>query len=145
MARHSERSRESNGTTAMSGKESIPTSLFALLAMITFFAGCKILALKPASKDATSILAAGALVPSPRLIVGRIIAVDSPQKFAFVELTSDAPQAALIPETELVVRTLELRDTGRLQVSRYLRGRTLGTKIVAGQPSPGDEVVWVAP
>jgi len=47
--------------------------------------------------------------------------------------------------SELIVRTLELRETGRLRVSRYLRGRTLGTDIFAGQPHPGDEVVWQAP
>jgi len=93
----------------------------------------------------TPVLAAGALLPSPRLIVGRIVAVDLEQRFAFVELAADAPSAALIAGTELAARTLELRETGRMQASPYLRGRTLGTKIVGGQPSPGDEVVWLAP
>jgi len=36
-------------------------------------------------------------------------------------------------------------ETARLRASRYLRGRTLGTKILTGQPAPGDEVVWLAP
>jgi hypothetical protein len=52
---------------------------------------------------------------------------------------------ALANGTELIVRTPALQITARLRTSRYVRGRTLGTKIVEGQPSPGDEVVWVAP
>jgi hypothetical protein len=78
-------------------------------------------------------------------VVGRIIAVDDAQRFAFVELAPDAPNAALIAGTQLMSRTLELRNTGHIQVSSYLRGQTLGTKIVGGQPSLGDEVVWLAP
>lgn len=92
-----------------------------------------------------SLLGADALVPSPRLIVGRIVAVDPARRFAFVELTSDAPMAALAEGSDLIARTLELQDTGRLRASRQLRGRTLGTNIVSGQPSPNDEVVWLAP
>jgi hypothetical protein len=79
------------------------------------------------------------------LIVGRVVAIDREKGFAFIAVANDAPRAALAAGTELIVRTLELRDSGRVQVSRYLRGQTLGTKIVAGQPSPGDEVVWLAP
>ena len=85
------------------------------------------------------------LAPSPRLIVGRVLAIDASQGFAFVELAVDAPAAALADGTPLICRTLDLKETARLQVSRYVRGRTLGTKIVAGQPSPTDEVVWLAP
>jgi hypothetical protein len=85
------------------------------------------------------------LAPSPRLITGRIVSVDTAQAFALVELTWDAPAAAIAEGSELIVRTLELRETARLQASRYVRGRILGTKIVAGQPTSGDEVVWHAP
>ncbi len=91
------------------------------------------------------ILATDALLPSPRLIIGRIIAVDAARSLAWVELATDAPSAALADGTELIVRTLELRETGRLRASAYVRGRTLGTKITGGQPSSGDEVVWLAP
>ena len=97
------------------------------------------------SRSPTPVLAAGALLPSPRLIVGRVVAVDEAQRLAFIELATDTPNAALVAGTELVARTMNLRDTGRLQVSAYVRGRTLGTQIVGGQPSPGDEVVWLAP
>ena len=88
---------------------------------------------------------APSLAPSPRLIVGRVIAIDTEQRFAFVELAPDAPNPALAEGTEFIARTLELRVTGRLRASRYLRGRTLGTTILDGQPTPGDEVVWLAP
>ena len=91
------------------------------------------------------VLAAGALAPSSRLIVGRVIAVDPKQGSAVVELAADAPQGSLMAGTELIARTLDLRETARIQVSPYVRGRILGTKIVGGQPSPGDEVVWLAP
>jgi len=92
-----------------------------------------------------SPLPADALVPSPRLIVGRITAIDATQGFAFVEIATDAPAAALAAGTELIARTLELRESGRLRASGIVRGRTLGTTILAGQPSAGDEVVWLAP
>ncbi|MBI5690825.1 MAG: hypothetical protein HZC55_12115 [Verrucomicrobia bacterium] len=85
------------------------------------------------------------LAPSPRLIVGRIIAVDPERPFAFVALGADAPPAATAEGTELSSRSPELRHTAHLRASRYVRGRTLGVTIVEGRPSPGDEVVWLAP
>jgi uncharacterized protein YceK len=121
------------------------TTAGILTFVVLFTAGCGSLFKSHSPTAATPVLAAGALLPSPRLIVGRVVAVDLPQRFAFVELAADAPSAALVAGTELRARTLELRETGRIQVSPYLRGRTLGTKIVGGQPSPGDEVVWLAP
>ncbi len=114
------------------------------LAAIFICAACAHRGAKP-PETSPAVLAAGALLPSPRLIVGRVIAVDRAQGFAILETASDAPAAALADGTELIVRTLDLRETARLRSSRYLRGRTLGTKIIAGQPAPGDEVVWLAP
>jgi hypothetical protein len=108
-------------------------------------AGCRNLFSGPPPAAPAPVLAAGALLPSPRLIIGRIVAVNETQRLAFIELAADAPNAALIAGTELTARTLDLRNTARLEVSAYVRGRTLGTKIVGGQPSPGDEVVWLAP
>src|SRR5688500_8365077 len=113
-------------------------------AVVISTSGCQSV-FKEAEAGPPPVLAAGALLPSPRLVVGRVLAVDPGHGFAFVELAPDAPAAALNAGTELSVRTLELRDTARIEVSRYLRGRTLGTKIVEGQPAPGDEVVWLAP
>jgi len=85
------------------------------------------------------------LTPSPRLIVGRVIAVDGERGFATVELLRDAPAVCATPETELYARTTQLQATAVLQTSRFLRGRTLGTIILSGQPHPGDEVVWQTP
>lgn len=86
------------------------------------------------------------LAPSSRLIVGRIVAVDPERGFAMIELAADAPPAALPEGGELVARTLaDLRETARLLVSRYVRGRTLGATVKSGSPAVGDEVVWTAP
>lgn len=88
---------------------------------------------------------AEALRLSPRRLVGRILAIDAARRFAFVALASDPPAAALVEGAELVVRTDELEETGRLRASRYTQPRTLGAEIIRGQPSPGDEVVYQAP
>jgi hypothetical protein len=118
-----------------------------LLGAATLTAGC---ARSPAptakpEPEPAPLLGANALLPSSRLIVGRIIAVDPDRRFAFVELNADAPPAALAEGGELITRTLALQETGRLRVSRQQRGRTLGTNVLAGQPAPNDEVVWLPP
>jgi hypothetical protein len=82
------------------------------------------------------------LLPSQNLLVGRVIAIDAANGLAFIELSSAAPPAALAEGAELVARTEDLRPTARLTASRYVRGRTLGAKILSGQPAPGNEVVW---
>ena len=86
------------------------------------------------------------LAPSPRIITGRVVAVALARGFAFVERAADAPPAALAEGGELIVRDPpSLRETGRLKASRYVRGRTLGATISAGQPAVGHEVIWTAP
>ena len=123
--------------------------LLAPLAVIFLFGACRhFVPLPPADQRATAPtepLPPGALLPSRNLLVGRVLAVDATRGFAIVELASDAPPAALAADAELLARTDELRETARLRASRYVRGRTLGTKIVSGQPAPGDEVVFPAP
>jgi len=114
-----------------------------LLPVVSLPAGCRYFT--PTKAAPRPILGADALAPSPRLVLGRIIAVDRAQGFAHVELASDAPPAAVADGTDFITRTLELRETGRLRASRFVRGRILGTIILGGQPSPGDEVVWHAP
>jgi hypothetical protein len=69
---------------------------------------------------------------------------DAPH-IAIVELGGDAPGDALAEGSELLSRTDDLRETARLRPTRYRRGRTLGCMVAAGQPAPGDEVVWLAP
>lgn len=125
------------------------------LAVILFSAGCRSRPVNsnsaPAKAGATApapaphALPDAALAPSPRLIVGRITAVDLGRGFAFVELAAEAPAIALVADSELIARTLDLHETARLRSSRYLRGRTLGTTVVRGRPQIGDEVVWLAP
>lgn len=123
--------------------------LLTLLAVIFFASGCsffRTLISRPSRESAlttsTDPLPAGALLPSQNLLVGRVLAVDAARGFAFVELTASPPTAALADGADLVARTDDLRETARLRVSRYVRGRTLGAKIVSGQPAPGNEVVW---
>lgn len=121
--------------------------LFALAAISFSSAGCRQTAPQAptAAAPATPVIVSDALAPSPRLIVGRIVAVDAGRRFAFVELTADAPAGAVGGENDLMARTPDLRETAQLRASRYVRGRTLGTTILAGKPNVGDEVVWLAP
>jgi len=124
--------------------------LLAPLAVIFFAAACSHFHSRaPTSAAAAarnaSPLPPGALVPSPRLIIGRVLVLDRARGFAFVDLAADPPADAVADGAELMTRTAGLRETARLRASPYLRGRTLGAKIVSGQPSPGDEVVWLAP
>ena len=122
------------------------------LAVILLFAACSHFNLSTRTAKAldapaslTEPLPAGALLPSHNLLVGRVFAVDAARGFAFIDLTTDAPAAALADGADLLARTDALRETARLRASRYVRGRTLGAKIVSGQPTPGDEVVFPAP
>jgi len=127
--------------------------LLAPLAVIFFAGACshfhpptpKAMPGSDAPPTAAEPLPAGALLPSRNLLVGRVLAVDLAQGFVFVNLASDAPAAALVDDADLITRTDALHETARLRASRYVRGRTLGAKIVSGQPAPGDEVVFPAP
>jgi hypothetical protein len=121
--------------------------VLATLAAVGLVAGCSWVSHRPSPRGANSapVLTAGGLLPSPRLWVGTVLAVDDAQGIVVVELAPDAPAEACAAGSELITRTAELRETGRLQASRQIRGRTLGTRLATGQPSPGDEVVWLAP
>ena len=127
---------------------SLTARLLTLLAVIYFVPGCSTATTTPASRSAASAAAAAMLPPadaltlSPHKIVGRIVAVDTARGFAFVSLTTTTPAAALVAGGELIVRSDDLRETGRVRTSRYNRGRTLGTQIISGQPKLGDEVVF---
>ena len=118
--------------------------LILALAVAAAVSGCQWLR-RPVRKPPPPTAAVEPLAPSPRLIIGRVLATDPDRQFAFVELGADVPATNLTEGIELIARAFDLRVTGRLQTSRYLRGRTLGTVILSGQPTPGDEVVWLAP
>ena len=124
--------------------------LLTLLAVISFLGACAQVA-PPAATTGTgpndrtagvSPPVADALQPASRALVGRILAVDAARGFAFVALATEPPVAALAEGAGLIARTDDLRETGRLRTSRYVRGRTLGAEILSGQPASGDEVVF---
>ena len=124
--------------------------LLTLLAVISCLAGCgRIAPLTPTPvvwrgdpPPPPPPLPPDALRTSPHRLVGRVLAIDRERGFAIIDLFSDAPASALQAGAELLTRTDDLRETGQLRASRYLRTRTLGTDIVSGQPSPGNEVVF---
>ncbi len=122
--------------------------LLTLLAVIFLAGACRHLAPltpTPLPSRADAPLPPDALQLSPNRLVGRVLALDLVRGFAFIDLTSEPPAAALADGALLIARTADLRETARLRVSRYARGHTLGTTIISGQPSPGDEVVFHAP
>ena len=130
---------------------SLTARLLTLLAVIYFVPGCSTATTTPQPSRSAASAAAAAMLPpadaltlSPHKIVGRIVAVDTARGFAFVSLTTTTPAAALVAGGELIVRSDDLRETGRVRTSRYNRGRTLGTQIISGQPKLGDEVVFHA-
>lgn len=127
---------------------SLTARLLTLLAVIYFVAGCSTGPTTPhasrADPSAAMLPPANALTLSQHKIVGRIVAVDAARGFAFVSLTTTTPAAALADGGELIVRSDDLSETGRLRTSRYNRGRTLGAQIISGQPKMGDEVVFHA-
>ena len=126
---------------------SLTARLLTLLAVIYFVPGCSTATTTPASRSAAAaaiLPPADALTLSPHKIVGRIVAVDTARGFAFVSLTTTTPAAALVEGGELIVRSDDLSETGRVRTSRYTRGRTLGAQIISGQPKLGDEVVFHA-
>ena len=120
----------------------------ALALLAVFFwagTGCQHAPETSAKSASTAFPAAEALLPSPRLLVGRVIAFDAARGFVIVELSGDAPGDALTEGAELLSRTDELTETARLRPTRYRRGRTLGCVVTGGQPETGNEVVWLAP
>ena len=125
---------------------SLTARLLTLLAVIYFVPGCSTATTTPQPSRSAAAAAmlppADALTLSPHKIVGRIVAVDTARGFAFVSLTTTTPAAALVEGGELIVRSDDLSETGRVRTSRYTRGRTLGAQIISGQPKLGDEVVF---
>lgn len=128
--------------------------LLTLLAVIFFLPACQYMTPLPPLPGGKPVapppepevpLPPDALRASPRRLVGRITAIDTPGHFAIVTLAAEPPPGALAQGADLIARTDDLRETARLRTSRYVRGRTLGAQIVQGQPTPGDEVVFQVP
>jgi hypothetical protein len=119
---------------------------FTLALCSVLLGGCATRGGKPAADGAESKGADSAkesrTVPGPVQVVGRIIAVDSRSLSVIVEL---APYAVMPPSYNgsiLIARLDDLRPVARLQASAYIRGRTLGTRLLAGNPQVGNEVVF---
>ena len=118
----------------------ISASVLVTLAVF-FTAGCAGPAQPAPASPVAPSAAAPALGPSHFVIIGRVLAVEKERGFAFVDLTGRVPSSAVVADTRLITRRLDLTETGELAASSYARGHTLGARIVSGQPAPGDEVV----
>jgi hypothetical protein len=68
--------------------------------------------------------------------IGTVIFVDPIDGFAIIQVRSASTRITPI----LVTRNETLVETARLDPTRFQRGRTLGTQILAGLPNVGDEV-----
>jgi hypothetical protein len=90
-----------------------------------------------ASADATRT------VPGPVQVLGRVIAVDLRTLSVIIDLAPYVSLPGDFATRQLISRRDDLQPTARLQSSPYLRGRTLGTRLLAGQPQVGDEVVFL--
>jgi len=84
------------------------------------------------------------VVPGPVEVVGRVIAIDPRSLTVVIDVAPYASLPATLAGRVLITRTDDLRPTARLESSPYLRGRTLGARMLAGKPQIGDEVV-IAP
>ncbi len=82
-------------------------------------------------------------VPGPVQVLGRVIAVDMRTLSVIVDLAPYIVLPGDFATRALIARRDNLQPTARLQSSSYLRGRTLGTRLTAGQPQVGDEVVFL--
>jgi hypothetical protein len=113
-----------------------PTARALLPLAVAFFSSCHIAAPLPPPATTATVTA---LAASPHRVVGRVIGVDPIRELVVIELTNAS--TSLPADTELIARSDDLRETARLRATRQLRGRTLGTTVISGEPSLGDEVV----
>lgn len=117
----------------------------ALLPLAVFFLFTACRSVPPPPPGVRSPGSDPGLATSPRRLVGRVLAVDPARRFVIIDLAAGAPLAALAPDTELLIRTGDLRPTARVRISRHHRGRTLGTILLSGEATVGDEVVFPSP
>ncbi len=94
-------------------------------------------------KPTATPAAAGPVTPGPVQVLGRVIAVDQRTLSVIVEVGPYVELPFDFTTRQLIARRDDLQPTARLQSSPYLRGRTLGTRLIAGQPQVGDEVVFL--
>jgi len=105
-------------------------------------AGCFSLGRKAPSDTATgSKVKAMTVALSSALVVGRVIAIEPSSKSVLVEMGAFTVLPPDFATRILITRTDDLRPTARLQSSSFIRGRILGTRLIAGAPHVGDEVM----
>jgi hypothetical protein len=127
-----------------------PSLALAVALSALLFTGCSTRGSKSSTAGETGEKAksaatpvAGRTIPGPVQVLGRIIAVDSRTLSVIVELGPYVELPFDFTTRQLIARRDDLQPTARLQSSPYLRGRTLGTRLLAGQPQVGDEVVFL--
>jgi hypothetical protein len=109
-------------------------------------AGCAGTGRHPVAPPPAPAAPPGLIQPSPLLPVGRVLAVDGTVGTVIVDVSPYAALPADLTGRMLLARHPgDLQPTARLQASAYLRGRTLGTRLVEGRPAVGDEVVLLPP
>ncbi|MBC8040712.1 MAG: hypothetical protein H7Y06_09230 [Opitutaceae bacterium] len=126
-----------------------PSLLLALCCL--FLVGCATRSPKSSTtssaaekdKSAATTAPVGPVTPGPVQILGRVIAVDQRTLSVIVQLGPYAELPFDFTTRQLIARRDDLQPTARLQSSSYLRGRTLGTRLIAGKPQIGDEVVFL--
>ena len=124
-------------------------SLALSIALCTLFGtGCATSGSKPSASgtgpskpDASA--AAPRTVPGPVQVLGRVIAVDMRTLSVIIDLAPYVSLPGDFATRQLISRRDDHQPTARLQSSPYLRGRTLGARLLAGQPQVGDEVVFL--
>jgi len=104
-------------------------------------AGCRTATDTGAAQAPSAASAEPAYAAPAHALVGHVLAIDRERGFVIVALADDPPAVALRPGVQLWVRRRDLRFVARLSVSRYLRGDTLGTTLVEGEPAIDEDVV----
>ena len=93
---------------------------FAARSLLVLAAFCWLCGCRTESPPVASTPSAVApLTPSPRLIVGRVLATDAAQGFAFVELAPDAPAAAFIDNLPGFPDNLSFNGKDKFWVALY--------------------------
>jgi len=123
-----------------------PSLALALCALL--LAGCATRGSKSPASDGTpskpkESADSGRTIPGPVQVLGRVIAVDLRTLSVVIDLAPYVEIPFDFATRQLITRRDDLQPTARLQSSPYLRGRTLGARLIAGQPQVGDEVVFL--
>jgi hypothetical protein len=113
-----------------------------LFALGLTLAGCAGAGSRPPAPATARPAPAALLQPSPLLLVGRVLAVDGTRHTVIVDVSPYASLPTVLAGRVLLARDPgDLHPTARLEASPYLRGLTLGTRLLDGLPVVGDEVV----